>query len=211
MQPLVIACHIIWTAYGWWLPNDPRGSGSTVIRNDLLKALGELHHGRKRVQPCSAAIRAFYEDAESLLKYPRLTFENEAIACIARAFASVIQDMKYTCYACAIMPDHVHLIIRKHKHLAEEMIQNLQQASSQLLKQENLFTADHPVWTGGGGWKVFLDHPDEIWQTIDCVDDNPLQIGQPAQKWPFVTPYNNWPLHEGHNPNSPYARRLRGR
>ena len=110
-QPLVIAYHIIWTAYGWWLPNDPRGSGSTVIRNDLLKALGELHHGRKRAQPCNAAIRAFYEKAESLLKHPRLTFDASAVDCIARAFASVIEEMKYTCYACAIMPDHVHLVL----------------------------------------------------------------------------------------------------
>ena len=26
-HPIVIAHHLIWTAYGWWLPNDPRGSG----------------------------------------------------------------------------------------------------------------------------------------------------------------------------------------
>ena len=30
-NPLVIAYHLIWTAYGWWLPNDPRGSGSVTI------------------------------------------------------------------------------------------------------------------------------------------------------------------------------------
>jgi REP element-mobilizing transposase RayT len=34
--------------------------------------------------------------------------------------------LNYTCYACAIMPDHVHLLIRKHKNLSEEMIEKIQ-------------------------------------------------------------------------------------
>jgi hypothetical protein len=50
-NPLVIAYHLMWTAYGWWLPNDPRGSSSHTIRNDVIAELGELHLGRKQVQP----------------------------------------------------------------------------------------------------------------------------------------------------------------
>jgi hypothetical protein len=67
---------------------------------------------------------------------------------------------------------------------------------------------DHPVW-GGPGWMVFLDHPDEVRRTIRYVRDNPLKIRQPLQTWPFITPYDGWPLHAGHSPDSPYARRLR--
>ena len=48
---MVIAYHLIWTAYGWWLPNDPRGSMSELIASDIIAELGELHYGRKRVQP----------------------------------------------------------------------------------------------------------------------------------------------------------------
>jgi hypothetical protein len=34
---MIIAHHVIVSAYGFWLPNDPRGSWSTVVRNpDLL-------------------------------------------------------------------------------------------------------------------------------------------------------------------------------
>ena len=50
-HPLVIAYHLIWTAYGWWLPNDPRGSGSKEIACDPIAELGELHFGRKQLQP----------------------------------------------------------------------------------------------------------------------------------------------------------------
>lgn len=38
---------------------------------------------------------------------------------MAKSFGEVINKYCYTCYACAIMPDHIHLLIRKHKHLAE--------------------------------------------------------------------------------------------
>jgi hypothetical protein len=64
--PIVIAHHLIWTLYGWWLPNDPRGSCSREIRSDFLKDLGDLHYGRKALQPASRDIRRFYEDAAPL-------------------------------------------------------------------------------------------------------------------------------------------------
>src|SRR5205814_3531244 len=69
-MPLVIAYHLIWTIYGYWLPNDLRGSTSKVIRNDLLKELGELHFGRKKLQPCSKDLRAFDQRAANLLRFP---------------------------------------------------------------------------------------------------------------------------------------------
>lgn len=50
-NPIVIGYHLMWTLYGWWLPNDPRGSTSRQIRRDLIAELGELHFGRKKIQP----------------------------------------------------------------------------------------------------------------------------------------------------------------
>src|SRR5205823_1996192 len=103
-HPLVIAYHLVWTAYGWWLPNDPRGSGSATLRNDVLAVLVELHFGRKALQPSGKAIRAYYERAADLLKHPLLTFDEACRLLIAEAFATVIAEQGYTCYACAIMP-----------------------------------------------------------------------------------------------------------
>jgi REP element-mobilizing transposase RayT len=203
-MPLVIAYHLIWTIYGYWLPNDPRGSTSKSIRNDLLKELGELHFGRKKIQPLSSQLRNFDDRAAALLRFPVIEFGADAMRAVADAFAHVMQSCKYTCYACALMPDHVHLLIRKHKHSAEEMIQNLQRASHLLLRERGLFDLEHPIW-GGHGWSVFLDHPDEVWKTISYVERNPST----PQKFDFVSPYNNWPLHEGHSPNSPYVKRMR--
>jgi REP element-mobilizing transposase RayT len=208
-RPFVIAYHLIWTAYGWWLPNDPRGSTSRTIRNDILAELGELHYGRKKAQPVSAEIRRFYRRAKDLLRHPLLEFSRAHIAAVGTAFAEAVSDNRYTCYACAVVQDHVHVLIRKHRHKAEEMIANLQDASRLELQRTIDRYAGHPVW-GGEGWKVFLDSPDDIRRTVRYIEGNPPRHGLPAQQWPFVKTYDGWPLHPGHDPNSPYARRLRG-
>ena len=144
--PIVIAHHLIWTLYGWWLPNDPRGSSSRTIRNDLLADFGELHFGRKKVQPAGWVIREFYQKAAPLLRHALLTFDEAARRVIAEAFAEVIACEKLTCWACVIMPDHVHLLVRKHKLQAEDMIDRLQAESAVRLRALSPWNPDHPVW-----------------------------------------------------------------
>jgi REP element-mobilizing transposase RayT len=187
----ILAYHLIWTAYGWWLPNDLRGSMSRAIASDVLKELGELHFGRKRVQPTSREIRAFYERAKDLLKFPLMTFAPEEVDTISRSFAREIKRRAYTCYACAIMPDHVHVLIRKHRDSAEQMIANLQDASREAVLDLRIHPNGHPVW-GGHGWKVFLDSPDDIRRTIRYIEENPVNLRMPRRSWGFVTVYDGW-------------------
>lgn len=197
----------MWTLYGWWLPNDPRGSTSSVIRNDLIADLGQLHHGRKAVQPAGRDIREFYTQARARLQHPLLAWSPSQFAAVAAALGMAIGACDNTCYACAIMPDHVHVVIRKHRDLAEVMIERLQTLSRERLVGAVLRDASHRTWTRGG-WKVFLDHPDEVRRTIRYVESNPPKQRMPAQHWSFVIPYDNWPLHPGHSPNSPYVKAL---
>ena len=192
---MVIAHHLVWTAYGWWLPNDPRGSMSKYIDRDVLSELGELHYGRKRVQPESRTIREFYERAKSRLKDELLTFTSEELVAIGSAFAETMHRERYTCYACALMHDHVHLVIRKHRDLAEDMILKLQISSVKAVRALGRRDSEHPVW-GGSGWKVFLDSPADIRRTIKYVEDNPIKARIPAQKWEFVVAYDCWPFHK---------------
>jgi REP element-mobilizing transposase RayT len=208
-KPIVIAYHLIWTVYGYWLPNDPRGSMSKTIASDVIADLGELHFGRKKVQPAASVLHEFHEKSRDVLKHDLLIFQPVDFLRIAKSLEAAIVEHQYTCYACAIMPDHVHLLIRKHKHQAEEMLENLQNASRLQLCSEGMRPADHPVW-GGPGWKVFLDSPTDIRRAIRYIEGNPVRWRLPRQTWPFVVEYDGWPLHPGHNPNSPYAKRLRG-
>ena len=148
-QPFVIAHHLLWTAYGWWLPNDPRGSGSKIIRNPSLTKLGDLHYGRKSDQPSGHEIRTFYSRAQPLLRHNLLTLHGDEVPTAACGLAQCIQQHNFTCYACAIMPDHVHLVLRKHKHAAEEMIDNLQALSHERLIPAGYRAVEHPGLDAG--------------------------------------------------------------
>jgi len=91
------------------------------------------------------------------------------------------------------MSDHVHVLIRKHRDIAEEMIDNLQKSSWKSLIAAGARTTDHPTW-GGPGWKVFLDTPEDIRRTIKYIENDPMPFRLPRQHWSFVAPYDNWPL-----------------
>jgi REP element-mobilizing transposase RayT len=188
---MVAGYHLIWTAYGWWLANDPRGSTSLEVRIESLASLGELHVGRKEVQPPPHVIREFYAEARDRLKHPLLTFEREDIDLIAGAFRKVIHEQGYVCYACAIMPDHVHILIRRHRHYAEDMIKLLQSTSRDAMIEQGRRASTHPVWTRGGG-KMFQNTQADFVRTIDYIAENPLKISWPAQEWDFVQPYDGW-------------------
>jgi REP element-mobilizing transposase RayT len=150
-RPIVIAYHLIWTLYGWWLPNDPRGSGSQHVASDLLAQLGKLHHGRRRAQPAGHVVREFYAQAAERLNHPLHVFEPSEFAKVAQALGDVIIECTYTCYACAIMPDHVHLLIRKHRDDAETMIERLQTLSRKRLADAGVRQAGHPTWSEAAG------------------------------------------------------------
>jgi REP element-mobilizing transposase RayT len=162
---MVAGYHLIWTAYGWWLPNDPRGSWSDVIRVEKIEGLGEPHYGRKSRQPLPAEIRRFYEQVRDVLAHPLLPFDDDEIAIIAGALAQVIEERGYTCYACALMSEHVHLLIRRHRDKSEEMIEFFQRASRAALIAANKRSPTHPVW-GGPGWKRFLNSREHFEQVV---------------------------------------------
>jgi REP element-mobilizing transposase RayT len=188
---MVAGFHLIWTAYGWWLPNDPRGSSSHEIRVERVAEFGELHYGRKQTQPLPAELRTFYRDAGDVLKHPLLTFQDADIPLIAEAFGSVVREQRYTCYACAIMPDHVHVLMRKHRDHAETMIESLQDASRDSLIRKGRWAPTHAVW-GGPGWKVFLYTQQDFVRVIRYIENNPVKIGWPPQRWEFVKTYDGW-------------------
>ena len=104
-------------------------SQASEIRNPVLAELGELHKGRKAVQPNGRTIREFYREATPLLKHPVLMLDSTQREEVGISFQQVIAERGYTCYACAVMPDHVHILIRKHKYDGVEIAEHLMTAS----------------------------------------------------------------------------------
>jgi REP element-mobilizing transposase RayT len=189
---MVAGYHLIWTVYGYWLPNDPRGSTSTEIRVEPLGELGEIHYGRKPVQPTNKTIREFHKDAQQVLKHPVLTFSEEDVELLGHVFGEIIADRQYVCYACAVMPDHVHMLIRRHHDRAEDMIQRFQEISRTALIEARRRVETHPVWTKGPGWKTFVNTQQQFRNEISYIERTPDGIGRPRQMWDFVMAYDGW-------------------
>jgi len=182
---MIIAHHLIWTVYGWWLPNDPRGSSSHEIRAEPLAALGPIHLGRKRPGPSTQELRHFHASARDLLAHEPLLLTEKGVHIVGQALGQAVDEHGYTCYACAVLPEHVHLLVRRHRDKAEQMLEEFQLVSRQALLAAGHRAPTHPVW-GGPGWKVFLDTPQDVKRIERYVCENPLKAGRALQHWRFV-------------------------
>ena len=136
-------------------------------------------------------IREFLEAARSVLKYPLLAFTDAEIQIMGARLRRNDPPAKLHLLRLRVLPDHVHLLIRKHRDQAETMIAHLQDSSREALRTAGSRPADHPVW-GGPGWKVYLETRDDIQRTIAYIRKNLLQARPPALSWPFVQPYDGW-------------------
>lgn len=197
---MVIGHHIIITAYGFWLPNDPRGSWSDFIGSwelytygeamtvNTTRSLADVEHDRKQ-----------REAAKRALKYPPVIFNGVQARAIARGFAEYVNRANLLVHACSIMPDHVHLAIARHRLKAESIANQLKGAATRHIIDEGL----HPLVThqkpgsrrpprmwARGQWVVFLDAERDMRRAIGYVENNPLREGYKPQRWRFVQPYD---------------------
>jgi hypothetical protein len=163
----IIAHPLIWTLYGHWLPNDLRGSGSTEFRDEKLASLGPIHTGRKpnHLQPTRRELRAFQKQAEPLLDHRRFWIDDAKRQAIADAFAATIRVKKCTVWACAILSNHAHMVVRRHRDDGVAFWQTLADAAAISLRAFTDVGAEHPVWSTRP-CKVYLYSPDDVWRLI---------------------------------------------
>lgn len=195
---MVIGYHVILGAYGFWLPNDPRGSWSTEVWAQHLRPFGpatKVHTRRSLAK--REHDREKRLEAKQQLKYPAVRFSGTQARAIGRGFAKAVDDLGLTVYACSIMPDHAHLVTGRHPRDVEYVAGFLKRAGTRRLNVEEL----HPLqpyrqangrtpspWARDG-WFVYLNTPGEMRQCIRYVEQNPIKEGLPAQRWPFMVPY----------------------
>lgn len=163
---------------------------SANVAAGKLLPLGTMHFGRKRAQPPRTVLKDFYRKAEDQLEHPILWFDSAKRQVIADAFLEVVKSRRFRCFACAILTNHVHLIIRKHRDRAEDMIFALRKESAKWLRRLADVPNDHPIWSGDQ-FKKYLSTPRDIERTLRYVECNPRQSGLSAQQHGFVTPYEH--------------------
>jgi REP element-mobilizing transposase RayT len=196
----VLAYHLILSAYGFWLPNDPRGSWSEVVRSPDLHEFGEATkvetHRSVAGRPHDRSKRLA---AKKALKYPPVQFTGLQARAVGRGFANYIAKSGVTVWACAVMPDHAHLVIARHDYPIEQVGNLIKGEATRQLRAEKLHPFEAHAKPDGTvppcfarkWWAVFLFTEERVLATIDYVNRNPIPAGFKSQTamWKFVLPY----------------------
>ena len=194
----MIASHLIFGAYGFWLPNDPRGSWSDAVWAGPLREFGPPSKVSTRESLAHRQHdRALRLRAKQSLKYPPVHFSGLQARAVGRGFGQIIHELGVQVYACVVMPDHAHLVTARHRLGGKELIGFLKRAATRQLTAEGLHPFDGHTRPNGrspspwaaGGWCVYLDRPEQVWQRIRYVEENPIGAGLPRQRWGFVVPF----------------------
>lgn len=193
---MVIASHVIFTAYGFWLPNDPRGSWSDFVRNWELYGYGAATTRRTR-RKLDSNLHQYRTQLKGALRYAPVQFSGEQARCIADGLADQAFRSRIIVYACAILPAHVHLVVARHSYRVEQVANLLKGAGTKSLVRRGLHPMENQIASGkrlpspwaSGLWKVFLDSRFDVRRSIDYVNENPVREGKRAQRWRFVQPY----------------------
>ena len=146
----VLAFHLVFGAYGFWLPNDPRGSWSRYVGSRELHKFGDAT--KTTVSRSVAHARHDHEQrlaAKRALKFPPVQLTGIQARAVARSIESAANESQYVVHACAAMPDHVHLVLAPR---------GTSDASSVTLKharpsdaKNNGIDEKRPVWARGVG------------------------------------------------------------
>jgi hypothetical protein len=90
---MILATHVIFSTYGFWLPNDPRGSWSSFVASWELFKFGKA----TKVNVTKSVARvphdlALRKAAKRALNHPPVRLNGAQALCIIRGFDSAVRE-----------------------------------------------------------------------------------------------------------------------
>ncbi len=207
IAPMIRAYHCIITAYGFWLPNDPR----VVVRLGTTMGTARL---RQSHESGNAAIggQTAARLPEAARSEESLTISGGVLQWAAGAGGrNGVQAGDYRIgLLCACLFDSTATCPSGHRSMserAEQIIAHLKGRATQQLAAEGLHPLAHYRQADGTvpspwarkAWPVFLDSDQRIAHAIEYVENNPRRDGKPPQRWSFVTPFVSGERFSGAN------------
>ncbi len=186
---MILAYHFVFSTYGFWLPNDPRGSGSTYVG---LKNLYVQYGPATRVTCDRSVARRDHDRAARLAAkrlLPRAPVRLTGLMAreVARGVAEYAMSSGVLIYACSVLPTHVHLVTSTGRLPAEKLLVQFKGAATHRLRCAGMWAGEEKVWSRGGRHR-FIDSVAYLRRAIAYVRDNPLKDGLRRQEWGFVSP-----------------------
>ena len=196
---MVHGYHIVLPHYGFWLPNDPRGSWSEFVASWEIARFGETtrHLEQRTLAMLSADEVALREAARQTFLYPPIALSGDQALSIANGFKAQATKSDYAIWACSILPEHTHPVIARHCYKAEQIANLLKGAATHRLIADGIHPLRQyakpdkrpPGMWARNQWKSFLDSDEAIENAINYVIENPIKEGKPRQNWRWLTPY----------------------
>ena len=189
--------HVIFGTYGFWLPNDPRGSWSDFVASWELAKFGLATKSLERPGIDLTQWAKWRAAAVRELKFPPVVLNGVQARAVGTGFANGVRKSRYAIWACSILPEHVHLVIGRSRYKVEQITNLLKGEATISIRGESLHPQSPyanakgkiPSMWAEQQWKVYLDDETAIDNAIHYVEENPLKEGKPRQEWSFVTPF----------------------
>ncbi len=179
---MILGIHLVWTCYGWWFPNDVRGSWSKEVWSPEMREFGEIEaRGRRAVQPAGDRLRKYISTAQKRLKHKPVELIGRMRQAVTNAIMQQARLNNYVIMALAVMPRHVHTVVRRHDHAHGRIVRGFKAVSSREVRKllaasftrrdsypTNSSTKRIPVWSKGY-WARFLNTDPEITAAVAYV------------------------------------------
>lgn len=188
--------HLIVTAYGFWLPNDPRGSWSDFVGSwELYKFGSATTVSGKRSYAHDPHDVAARRAAKAALKYPPVRFDARQRDAIVGGFGEAVASAGYQVLAGCIGHDHAHLVLGRHERTVEQIARHLKSKATMHLTSGGIHplkdyaTSDAlaPTPWAEGCWSVFVNDEDQLRAAIAYVERHPAKEGLARQRWAFLS------------------------
>jgi len=191
---MIYAFHRTRTTYGHWFPNDPRGSRTEEMWQPQLAADGKLDPDRFRLEPREIPqdqVQASMNTARTALRYSAVQLDSAEINVVGAAFEEIVQARNLRVLALAILPHHVHILLRRPVRPYERVVNALKGRSAQRVREHRGLCQAAcqrnrvPVRTRGYWVRHVPD--DRVAEGVAAsIEQNPAKHGLPPQKWAFV-------------------------
>jgi REP element-mobilizing transposase RayT len=192
--------HLILTAYGFWLPNDPRGSWSEFVASwELYKFGPPTKVSGKRSYAHDPHDVGLRRAAKRAMKYPPVRFDRQQRAAIVSGFAEAVASAGYIVFAGCVGNDHAHLVIGRHdertveqiaRHLKAKATMHLTGAGLHPLRNYVLPNGATPTPWAEKCWSVFINDDDQLRAAIAYVERHPVKEGLTLEPWSFLAPFD---------------------
>jgi REP element-mobilizing transposase RayT len=183
--------HLIITTYGFWLPNDPRGSWSEFVASwELYKFGPATKTSEKRSlahDPHDVALR---RAAKQALLYPPVRYNEAQRKAIAEGFRAAVEEASYLIHALCIGHDHAHSIVGRHDRTIEQIARHLKSKATMVLTRREIHPLQQyrknngsiPTPWAANCWSVFINDIEQLRAAIRYVERHPEKEGLPSRR-----------------------------